>query len=171
MRVLGIDPGNVRSAAVALNGSRVEQTFYEPNHAMCNIIPVIIQKGLVDVVACEMIASYGMPVSRTVFDTCVWIGTFRQIAEQELVPCYLVTRMVCKMQICHDSRAKDANIRQALIDAYPPTGGGKTPQIGTKAQPGPLYGMKGDLWAALAVATTFRDLGEDCAYDLSGVDQ
>jgi hypothetical protein len=41
-------------------------------------------------------------------------------------------------------RAKDANIRQALIDKIGPQG--------TKAQPGPTYGIKSHSWAALAVA-------------------
>jgi hypothetical protein len=41
-------------------------------------------------------------------------------------------------------RAKDANIRQALID--------KLGAVGTKKAPGPLYGISGHLWAALAVA-------------------
>jgi hypothetical protein len=48
-------------------------------------------------------------------------------------------------------KAKDANIRQALIDIY----GGNDKAIGNKKTPGPLYGIKGDLWAALAVAVTF----------------
>jgi hypothetical protein len=41
-------------------------------------------------------------------------------------------------------RAKDANIRQALLDLIGPQG--------TKAQPGPTYGIKSHTWAALAVA-------------------
>jgi hypothetical protein len=48
----------------------------------------------------------------------------------------------------------DKHVRQAILDRFPGTGGGKTPQIGTKKQPGPLYGVKGHMWAALAVALT-----------------
>ena len=69
-------------------------------------------------------------------------------------------RLDVKLHLCKDSRAKDANIRQALLDRFPATGGGKTPQIGTKAQPGPLYGIKSHLWAALGVAVTFADKQE-----------
>ena len=46
-------------------------------------------------------------------------------------------------------RAKDSNIRQALLDLY---GGDKRKAIGIKAEPGPLYGIKSHMWAALGVA-------------------
>ena len=46
---------------------------------------------------------------------------------------------------------RDANIRQALIDRYGP---GKDRAIGRKLSPGPLYGLSGDCWSALAVAVT-----------------
>jgi len=61
------------------------------------------------------------------------------------------------MHLCKNNRAKDANIRQALLDRFPATGGGKAPQIGTKKQPGPLYGVTSHLWSALAVAVTWAD--------------
>ena len=43
---------------------------------------------------------------------------------------------------------------QALLDLFPRTGGGATPQIGTKGKPGPLYGVSSHAWAALGVAVT-----------------
>ena len=63
-----------------------------------------------------------------------------------------------KLTLCGDARAKDPNIRAALIDRW---GGSKAAAVGTKKSPGPLYGFKSDMWAALAVAETFieRELG------------
>jgi len=98
-----------------------------------------------------MIASYGMPVGATIFETCFWIGRFREAWRG---PCVRLTRNRVKQHICHSARAKDSNIRQALIDRYGP---GKERAIGRKAMPGPLYGVKSDLWAALAVGLTFLD--------------
>jgi hypothetical protein len=49
-------------------------------------------------------------------------------------------------------QAKDANIRQALIDRF---GGSKEAAIGTIKRQGPLYGVKGHEFAALAVAVTW----------------
>jgi hypothetical protein len=63
-----------------------------------------------------------------------------------------------KSYLCGSQQAKDANIRQALINLYPPTGGGKVPQIGVQGNEGPLYGIKSHMWAALGVAATVRKL-------------
>lgn len=101
--------------------------------------------------AIEMIASYGMPVGREVFETCVWIGRFVERWEGEHT---LVYRQDVKLHLCQSPRAKDANIRQALIDRFGP---GKEAAIGTKKNPGPLHGFKSHMWAALAVAVTHAD--------------
>ena len=58
-----------------------------------------------------------------------------------------------KLNLCGNPRAKDANIRQAIIDRF----GGKAAAIGTKKNPGPLYGVSGDVWAAIAVGLTWQD--------------
>jgi hypothetical protein len=101
-------------------------------------------------IAIEMIACYGMPVGREVFETCLWIG--RMIEAARHTP-YCVYRQDVKLHLCRSARANDSTIRQALLDRYGP---GKA-AVGTKAQPGPCYGISGDKWAALAVGVTFQD--------------
>ena len=98
--------------------------------------------------AVEMIASYGMPVGREVFETCVFIGRLLQQWYQTHPPstAQLVYRKDVKMHLCGSPRAKDAHIRQALLDKLGP--------VGTKKEKGPLYGVKSHAWAALAVAVT-----------------
>lgn len=105
--------------------------------------------------AIEMIASYGMAVGSEVFDTCIWIGRFIQAWNG---PYTQVFRKDVKMHLCGQTKAKDANVRQALIDRFGP---GKDKAIGTKKNPGPLYGISGDIWAALAVAVTHYDKTKD----------
>jgi hypothetical protein len=95
-----------------------------------------------DVFAIEMIASYGMAVGREVFETCVWIGRFMQ---QFHLQAQLVFRRDIKLHHCQSVRAKDTNIRQALIDKYGAPG--------TKKNPGLTYGITSHLWAAFALAT------------------
>ena len=63
----------------------------------------------------------------------------------------LVYRRDVKLFHCQTVRANDANIRAAIIDRFGP---GKEKAIGKKSAPGPLYGIKGDEWSALAVALT-----------------
>lgn len=99
----------------------------------------------------EMIASYGMPVGKEVFDTCVWIGRFiERILRFATDKIYYIYRKDEKMNICHSMKAKDSNIRQALIDRF-----GK---VGTKKDQGWFYGFKADIWSAYAVGITYLDM-------------
>jgi len=137
--IIGVDPGNKETAIVVLDNGRIIGHYYHPNETCLQII-----KGWANAdchIYCEMIASYGMAVGKSVFETCLFIGKILQVAPQTK----LITRNVVKNAICHSSKAKDANIRQALIDIYG--------EVGTKKNPGGTFGMSGDKWAALAVAT------------------
>lgn len=146
--LIGVDPGPERSGWVVLKDGDLYAHDITPNEQMRGYLRQWHDYELV----IEMIASYGMAVGKDVFETCVWIGRFIECAEPN--PIRRITRGDVKLHICGTKQAKDPNVRQALIDMYPATGGGKTPQIGTIKQPGPLYGMAGDMWAALAVAVT-----------------
>lgn len=160
--ILGIDPGPTESGWAVLNDAgSVDQSGTDDNRAVLTLVNGWAKSDR-GAIAIEMIASYGMAVGKDVFETCVWIGRFVQACAwwTSLEPRRVYRRDV-KLHLCGNPKAKDANIRQALIDLYPrEQGGGRTPQIGTKAQPGPLYGVTGDAWAALAVAITARDTKE-----------
>ncbi len=149
MTVLAIDPGPTESAFVCLRGGDHLGEFEKlPNQQLLDKLDRACWVG--DVVVIEMIASYGMAVGAEVFETCVWIGRFMQACGK--TPVHRLTRNQIKNHLCHSSKAKDANIRQALIDRF-----GGADAIGKKAKQGPLYGVSGDVWAALAVAVTYMD--------------
>jgi hypothetical protein len=150
--ILAIDPGTEQSGWCVLLAGRVIESGVAPN----DLLLEKVGNSRADQLALEMIASYGMAVGREVFETCVWIGRFMQVWRKP-EDVRLVYRRDVKLHLCGSPKAKDANIRQALLDMFPRTGGGKTPQIGTKAQPGPLYGVSSHAWAALAVAVTAAD--------------
>ena len=104
----------------------------------------------IDKLVIEMIASYGMPVGKEVFETCVWIGRFVELAIVQNIDIVYIYRKDEKMNICHSMKAKDSNIRQALIDRFGP--------VGTKRNPGWFYGFKADIWSAYAVGITYLDM-------------
>ncbi len=151
MTCIAIDPGNELSAMLVWNGSSIENAWYCPNDEIVlrlrdwdrgpRIVPLVI----------EQIASYGMAVGETTFETVFWSGRFAEAYGIDRV--HRMKRLAVKLHLCHDSRAKDGNIRQALLDRW----GGKEKAIGRKACQGVFYGISGDLWAALAVAVTWHD--------------
>lgn len=158
MRILAIDPGSEESAYVLMRDDySIEHGSKCPNMTILQVISEICDADAEELVlVIEMVASYGMPVGREVFDTCVWIGRFTERGlEYGAYDVEYVTRMQEKMNLCHNSRARDSNIRQALIDrlaAFDRKSG-----KGTKAHPDVFYGFKKDMWAAAAVAVTWLD--------------
>lgn len=143
--VLAIDPGTTESGwCLYRQDGAVLGSGVKPN----DIMLMEIRQSYAEELAIEMVASYGMAVGREVFETCVWIGRFKQ-AWKYPDSVRLVYRKDVKLHLCGTCKAKDANIRQALIDLF-----GGSAAIGKKASPGPLYGVKSHAWPALAVAIT-----------------
>jgi hypothetical protein len=144
MIVTGIDPGTDRSAFAMFDGRRVVQHgIWDNEHLLGH--PLWKEQHIF----IEMIASYGMAVGASVFETCVFIGRCVQIANIEGGNATRVFRKDVKLHLCNSARAKDANVRQALIDRLGPQG--------TRRAPGPTYGVKSHEWAALAVAVYGHD--------------
>ena len=135
--ILAIDPGTTHSAFVQYRAGEILDHGWIPNAEMRQ---VLIGREY-DRCAIEMIASYGMAVGASTFMTCLWIGRFTEVSRVEPVLCF---RKDIKLFLCGTMRAKDGNIRQALLDLVGPQG--------TKPKPGPTYGIKSHSWAALAVA-------------------
>jgi len=147
-RVLAIDPGNEQSAWLKFNcdSKKIVDFGYDDNASLRSKMGSTYWNQDIDHLAIEMIASYGMAVGKTVFDTCVWIGRFIEVANRPFTQVY---RKDVKMHLCNSMRAKDAHIRQALIDKFGPQG--------KKSDPGPTFGISGDVWAALGVALTYAE--------------
>lgn len=156
MRVLAIDPGNIDSGFVIVDFSEVK--VLDKGKVPNNEIFTVIEENKDCILAIEMIASYGMAVGKSVFDTCVWIGRFYQFAAEKGIKIEFVYRKDEKMTLCHSMKAKDTNIKQALIDIYAPntSNNGK----GTKKEPGFFYGFKADIWQAMAIAHTYKEMVE-----------
>lgn len=143
LRTLGIDPGTKQSGWCVFANGIVLRSGVSDNEEL--LAALIAGPADVDMLAIERIASYGMAVGQEIFDTCVWIGRFVQ-AWMDPNAVSLVFRRDVKLFLCGSARAKDPNVRAALIDLIGPPG--------TKREPGPTYGVTSHAWSALAVCAT-----------------
>lgn len=147
--IIALDPGTIETAVICINLTSkrfVHEGVKNNEDVLIQIKALKRTRTADDVLAIEMVACYGMPVGHEVFETCVWIGRFIEAWDGRYE---LIYRKDVKIHFCNDSRAKDPNIRQALIDRFGP--------VGTKNNPGVLYGIKSHLWAALAVGVYYAD--------------
>lgn len=145
-KVLAIDPGPTQSAYVVWDGNTIVAKYIDHNEKLIKILSDYPHTYYP--LAVEKIVSYGMSVGESVFSTVFWAGRFCQAWNGEH---FLIPRLTVKQHLCHDSRAKDSNIRQALIDRFEPD---LKPRCRPKEK---LKGLKNDLWAAFALAVTFYD--------------
>lgn len=152
MTILAIDPGTTQSAWLVLDDHPTAFGIWE-NQRLVDALDGDEFSHAIGTTVIEKVESYGMAVGADVFETVYWSGQF---AHASPVTVYRLPRRDVKLHLCGSARAKDANIRQALIDRW----GGKEQAIGTKKTPGPLYGIAKDVWAALACAITFRERRE-----------
>jgi hypothetical protein len=145
--ILAIDPGSTESAYVLLRKEDLSVASFGKldNTDMLDIIQDKYYKYIV----IEMVASYGMAVGAEVFETVFWTGRFWE-ATPDGIPIAKIYRKDEKMNLCHSMKAKDANIRQALIDRFGP--------VGTKKEKGWFYGVSKDVWSAIAVGVTYYDM-------------
>jgi hypothetical protein len=167
MILMAIDPGTAQSAWLVFDTAtglpdRILRGI-EPNselidrlrgwHDMARV-GGITHVPFLGAIVIEQVVSYGMPIGETTIETVHWAGRFAEAAYA--TPVYRIPRLAVRLALCHSTRAKDPNVRAALLDRF-----GGDAAIGRKASPGPLYGFKTHLFAALGVACTFADMAPD----------
>lgn len=160
--ILAIDPGNTESGYVFTTDKlEVIRKGKINNNQLLSLLQFYYfydSKNRTHI-AIEMIASYGMSVGVEVFETCVWIGRFKQefirigCIEDDIKYIY---RKDEKLNLCQSMKANDTTIKQALVDRFAP--GQKNYGKGTKKEPGWFYGFAKDIWQAYAVAVTYHDM-------------
>ena len=154
--ILGVDPGNIASAYVLLDDNLNILKFDKVvNESLLDFTPNFIDLYSPKV-ALEMVSCYGMAVGKEVFETCVMVGQLKEICRQRQIEPQYIYRKDEKLTLCNSMRAKDANVRQALIDRFAKHDfkNGK----GLKGNPDVFHGFKADIWAAMAVAVTYHDM-------------
>lgn len=165
-RLLCIDPGSTESGVVvydaALPSGPVVWAAKVPNDALLGMVRVreLVAVGAYPtayltgphVLVVEMMRARGMPFSNDEMRTLVNLGRFIEAWGGEWAEVY---RQDVKLHLCGSVKARDGNIRAALIDRF----GGKARAIGNKRAPGPLYEVRADAWSALSLAVTYAERG------------
>lgn len=142
--IVGIDPGPEESAVAMLDGTIIVARYESTNALLASTLP-----GMdATTIAIEDFVGYGKSLSWESFETIKWIGVFRWLAGKR---CLELGRPDIKLHLCGIKNAKDTDVMDALCRRWGP---GRKAAVGTKKAKGPLYGFKGHLWAALAVAVT-----------------
>jgi len=158
--IIAIDPGTEKTAWVVMESEtkRIVDYGITPNHEMLDMLDTVHSKYFHGKIkpghmAIEMIASMGMAVGQSVFETAVWIGRFIERWRTYGLAYELIYRADEKLHLCGNPRAKDSNIRVAIMDSYSvDENGDRIDPVGNKRNPGPLYGISKDVWSAIAVA-------------------
>lgn len=175
-KILAIDPGPVKSGYVVYQyrpvGS-VLQSGHMDNFELLGKIRLQDFGGIAWPMALcmEKIAAMGMVVGGEVFETVYWSGRLIEAWDQrktrhgESNPFRRIKRTDVKLHLCGSTRAKDPNVNAAIWDRF---GGSRKAAFGTKAKPGPLYGVTSHAIAALAVAITAVDTWEQLTDESAG---
>lgn len=154
--LLAIDPGSERSAYVVMRGQEVEKHDILDNRELLLMLGYQATPGRAMVV--EQVESYGMRVGRNVFEAVWWAGRFAQAWEFAGGVQHRLPRTAVKLHLCGRRTARDSDIRQVLLDRY--GDGSRKSAVGVKAQPGPLYGVRRDVWQAIALGLTWQEREE-----------
>ena len=148
--IIGIDPGPIKSAYVVWDGKVIHEFGKVEN------VPTLIEdldrlehEHSIDEMVIEEIKNYGLPAGDTILKTVLWSGRLGEAWGWDCLD--FIMRKTIAAHLCGSARAKDGNIRQALIDRF-------EPDLQPRQRPkGMLKGISADVWQALAVCTTFWD--------------
>lgn len=163
MKVLGLDPGSSASALVVWDADRlrVRQKWKLPNADLARLlvsfeIEDAIGRDADTTLVIESTSAYTVPGGRQgrfmpqqLLETVEWSGYFRRCWHQVGGTVERLDRRKVKLHLLGRASGTDAHVRAALLELVGPQG--------TKKAPGPTFGMRADLWAALAVAYVWQD--------------
>jgi hypothetical protein len=156
MNLFAIDPGPTQSGCLLCETHPfkiVEVGIFNNTNLLADILR---RRWRMDLLLIEQIMMGGMIAGQETFETCFVSGQFAQAVSP--TPFARMGRIAIKMHLCGSARAKDANVRQALIDKFGP---GREVAVGTKKHPGHLYGVHSHTWAALALAVAYAETHVD----------
>lgn len=157
--IFAIDPGPEKSAYVEYHPNWISTPLISWSDQVDNLkllrFLAVVVRDRIGVI--EVIQSYRLRVGKDVFETCEWVGDFRnewrQRGKGELGR---LTKPEVSYHLCNRRNAVKADLRGALYQRF--GDGSRRSAMGVKKEPGPLYGLTGDhVWDALALAVTWHE--------------
>lgn len=154
MIVLAIDPGPTVSGVVIYDHNRRRVIKSMKAATEQEALSEITFSPPEYVVAVERVQSYGIS-GGSLLQTAEIGGSFRRRALDESHDFeWRYRREILKSLDVTGKGSRDALVRNRLIEIF---GGTKEIAVGKKATPGPLYGVSGHAWQALAVAVVVAE--------------
>lgn len=149
MTVITVDPGYRQSAYLVFDGQRILSHGIEPNETLLARLAGPSEADVLVLEEMQFFRSFG--AGREVFESVFWSGRFAQVWAPR--PCERILRSQVRAHL-GASKGGDATVRAALIERFGPF---REDAVGTRAKPGPLFGIRQDEWSALALAVTWTD--------------
>lgn len=153
MKILAIDVGTTETGFCIINKETYKPIRFGKisNEDLLDIV----RNEDYDTLIYEEFQSYGMPIGVSTITSITWNGRYMQIALDRKKQVDYIYRKEEKMNLCNSMKAKDSNIRQALIDRFAKFDfkNGK----GVKGNKDFFYGFSKDVWSAFAVGVTYLD--------------
>ena len=154
--LLGIDPGPIESGWAIRHeegkwffGNTENTKLADGDIWVWNVLKIIGIERIQPRFVPGKPGGRGGYIGKETLETCEWVGRFDCLAG--CIP-HLIYRATLGTALCGSPRAKDTDIKAAIIDRF---GGDAKSVVGTKKNPGPLFGTRGlgsHVWIALGCA-------------------
>lgn len=158
--ILAIDPGPTHSGYVVCCPEHPTHPIDVAGHVENYELLSIISAASLEAHCCiiEDFVARGQPCGHEAVNTCKWIGRFSQKwfddSDNEYSDAILLSRPAVCQFLTGNIRAKKPEILVYLIGRY---GGSRKVAVGTKHDPGPLYGLNVHTRDAFALALAYHD--------------
>ena len=150
MLITAIDPGPRTSGWVRYDATRRELiasvAAWDRNRLLWEV-----EHDIADLTVVEEVACYGQRIGREVMRTIECVAL---VEHASLVETVRLTRPEVIRHFCGVRNAPKGQVNAALYDRF---GGSRSAAVGTKSKPGPLHGMTGHAFDALALAIAYSE--------------
>ena len=140
-KILAIDVGTVDSGYAIMRFDKDDIKLLSFGKIANEALMQIIKNNGYDQLVYEQFQSFGMAIGESTIESILWNGRLIQAAIDRGIPVDRIYRKEEKLCLCNTLRAKDGK--------------------GTKKEPDVFFGVKKDVWSAIAVGVTWREKMEE----------